>query len=59
MKPYGRVKTVKGRTFKKDFHPPKGYVNWWENMLDYVSRSTLKRDAMDEAQQDIIDNEND
>ena len=42
MKPYGRVKTVKGSSCKKDIHPPKGHKNWWEDICDPISRSIMK-----------------
>ena len=38
MKPYGRVKTVKGSSWKKDIHPPKGHKNWWEDICDPISK---------------------
>lgn len=44
MKPYGREKNVKGgKPWKKDVHPPKGYVNWWEKMCDFLTRSQMKQ----------------
>ena len=42
MKPYGRIKTVKGSSWKKDIHPPKGHKNWWEDICDPISRSIMK-----------------
>ena len=42
MRPYGRVKTVKGSSWKKDIHPPKGHENWWEDICDPIPRSTMK-----------------
>ncbi len=42
MKPFGRIKTVKGLPFKKDVHPQKGYINWWEDMCSYLSRGAMK-----------------
>lgn len=42
MRPYGRVKTVKGSSWKKDIHPPKGHKNWWEDICDPISRSIMK-----------------
>lgn len=44
MKTYGREKKLKGTgTWKRDVHPKKGYVNWWENMCDLLSRSRMKQ----------------
>ena len=42
MKPYGREKKVTGQPWKKDYHPRKGYINWWEDICDFLSRSTMK-----------------
>ena len=42
MRPYGRIKTVKGSLWKKDIHPPKGHKNWWEDICDPISRSIMK-----------------
>lgn len=42
MQPYGRIKYYNGR-YKTDCHPRKGYMNWWEDVCDYVSRKTLKQ----------------
>lgn len=42
MRPYGRIKTVKGSSRKKDIHPPKGHRNWWEDICDPVPRSIMK-----------------
>ena len=41
MKPEGRIKV----TFpaKKDVHPKKGWVNWWETIADLMSRKTRKQ----------------
>ncbi len=44
MKPYGRVKTVKGgNNWKKDYHPKKGEHNWWETICCFLSRSRMKQ----------------
>lgn len=43
MKPYGREKNVKGASWKQDCHPPKGFINWWENICQCVSRKTMKQ----------------
>ena len=42
MRPYGRIKTVKGSSWKKDIHPQKGHKNWWEDICDPISRSIMK-----------------
>lgn len=42
MKPYGRGKTIR-TPHKKDVHPPKGWVNWWEEICEWVSRRTSKQ----------------
>jgi hypothetical protein len=44
MKPYGREKKIKGgKPWKIDHHPKKGFVNWWENMCDFLTRSKMKQ----------------
>lgn len=43
MKPYGREKKITGgQPWKMDYHPKKGLKNWWEDMCDCLSRSTMK-----------------
>lgn len=42
MRPYVRIKTVKGSLWEKDIHPPKGHKNWWEDICDPISRSIMK-----------------
>ena len=51
MKPYGRGKTVRfpGKT---DCHPPKGWKNWWEDITEYFSRSTMKQQLKKEYEQE-------
>lgn len=41
MKPEGRKMTK--FPGKRDVHPPKGFVNWWENIGDCISRNTRKQ----------------
>lgn len=41
MKPEGRK--MINFPAKRDNHPRKGYVNWWENIGDYISRKTRKQ----------------
>ena len=56
MKPYGRERNVKGgKPWKKDVHPPKGYINWWESMIDLLSRSSIKRKWKKEINQELND----
>lgn len=42
MRPYGRIKAVKGSSWEKDIHPPKWHKNWWEDICDPIPRSTMK-----------------
>ena len=42
MKPYGRKGSV-NFPGKRDCHPRKGYINWWEDICDYVSRRFMKQ----------------
>lgn len=41
MKPEG-LKMVRFPA-KRDVHPKKGFINWWENIAQCVSRNTLKQ----------------
>lgn len=43
MKPYLRNKNIKGLGWKRDVHPPKGYMNWWEGLNNFVSRRKMKQ----------------
>lgn len=42
MRPYVRIKTVKGSLWEKDIHPPKEHKNWWKDICDPISRSIMK-----------------
>ena len=55
MRPYGRIKTVKGSSWKKDIHPPKGHKNWWEDICDPISRSIMKLNFKKENKQSNLD----
>lgn len=50
MQPEGRKK-VRFQS-KKDVHPPKGFINWWEDMTCLIDRKTRKQKLKKE-----IDNE--
>jgi hypothetical protein len=44
MKPYGREKKRLHFPGKVDYHPGKGYVNWWERECsNIIPRSTMKQ----------------
>lgn len=59
MKPYGREKKIKGgKCWKRDHHPPKGYMNWWEDICDYLSRGAIKHQVKKEIDDEINNNEN-
>ena len=54
MKPFGREKNISsGRAWKIDNHPPKGYVNWWKNMCDFLTRSRMKQINKKEIDKEI------
>lgn len=54
MKPYGREKTVKGRTYKTDCRPKRfKALNWWENICDFLSRTTLKHRWKKEIEKEL------
>lgn len=58
MKPYGREKNLQGTgAWKRDVHPKKGYVNWWENMCDFLDRGRIKQIWKKEVNREILDNE--
>jgi len=44
MKPYLREKNIKGVSeWKQDYHPPRGYINWWEKLNNFISRKKAKQ----------------
>lgn len=55
MKPFGRERNVKGSGgWKVDHHiHEKGYVNWWENMCDLLSRGRMKHNLNKEIIKEI------
>lgn len=58
MKPYGREKKLQGTgNWKRDVHPKNGYVNWWENMCDFFSRSRMKQIWKKEINKEISNND--
>ncbi len=58
MKPYGRERNVKGSgSWKVDHHPhEKGFVNWWENMCDLLSRGRMKQIVNKQIKNEINEN---
>ena len=52
MKPEGRKKI--NFPAKRDNHPRKGYVNWWENIGDYISRKTRKQKIAADIHSEVI-----
>jgi len=56
MKPYGREKNIKGSgIWKQDYHPKKGWHNWWEDMADFLTRSEIKRRVKKEIEKELND----
>jgi len=57
MKPYGREKNIQGSgKWKVDHHiHMKGYVNWWENMCDFLTRSRMKQINTKEIEEEVLD----
>ena len=39
--------------FKRDIHPKKGWVNWWETIADCISRNTRKQKLRNEIEDEI------
>ena len=52
MKPYGREKKVRFQS-KTDCHPKKGFINWWEDIARFLSRSRMKQINKKELEDDI------
>lgn len=50
MKPYGQEKTIRFPG-KRDAHPKKGWRNWWEGIVDLLTRSTMKQRLKKELDQ--------
>ena len=42
MKPYYRGKPIRFPN-KRDCHPKKGFINWWEDISEWLSRRTIKQ----------------
>lgn len=55
MQPYGRQKKVMLNI--PDYHPRKGWRNWWDDMCDVLSRSMMKQKLKKEIENEIIENE--
>lgn len=55
MKPFGREKKIMLNI--PDYHPKKGWRNWWDDMCDYLSRSTMKQKLRKEIEEEINENE--
>jgi hypothetical protein len=54
MKPYGREKKLQGTgAWKRDVHPKKGYINWWEDMCSFLSRGRIKQNWKKEVKSEI------
>jgi len=56
MKPYGREKKIKGgKPWKIDSHPKKGYINWWETMCNFLTRSAMKQKWKADIKMDMLE----
>jgi len=54
MKPYGREKNLKGSgAWKTDAHPKKGWMNWWENTVQLLTRTAIKNRVKKEIENDL------
>ena len=51
MKPYGREKKIMRNI--PDYHPRKGWRNWWDDMCDFLSRSTMKQKLKKEIDKEL------
>ena len=52
MKPYGLGSKIRF-PHKKDCHPPKGWINWWEDIQSFVSRRKMKQNIRKEIEKEI------
>lgn len=52
MKPYGLGSKIRF-PYKKDCHPPKGWINWWEDIQSFVSRHEMKQNTKKEIEKEI------
>lgn len=43
MRQYGRERKIGGFVGKRDAHPKKGYMNWWEDMDTCLTRSRMRQ----------------
>lgn len=53
MKPEGR-KIIKFPG-KRNVHPKKGWVNWWEKISDCISRNTRKQKLRKEIENETLE----
>ena len=53
MKPYGRSTKIKKNLV--DNHPQKGYINWWEDEYNSISKGRARQQAKKEMQEDVCD----
>ena len=53
MKPEGR-KIIKFPA-KRDVHPKKGWLNWWEKIGDCISRNTRKQKLKKEIENETLE----
>jgi hypothetical protein len=49
MKPYDLSDKIRFPG-KKDYHPKKGFINWWENFANYKSRRKIKQEIQKEIE---------
>ena len=52
MKPYGRQTCNHNH---RDYHPPKGWVNWWEAEINDISKKRERRKARMELRREVPD----
>ena len=53
MKPYGLGDKIRFPG-KKDYHPKKGFINWWEDLVHYKSRRKIKQEIQKEIENGSI-----
>jgi hypothetical protein len=51
MKPWQLGKKVSHFPGKQDAHPKKGWHNWWEDLVEWLSRRNIKQGLMKEIKE--------
>jgi hypothetical protein len=55
VQPYGRHRRIKHNY--EDYHPPKGWYNWWEIDCDNINKKATRRKAKQIIHNELIKHE--